>query len=1108
MAKRKLKEKINTESNIERVSSEEIYKTRFGDYAKYIILSRALPDNRDGLKPVQRRILYAMYMSGNVHNSPYRKSAKSVGDVMANYHPHGDCLLNTTRVRLTNGQVKTIEELYKEGKDVEIFAVDKNNNIVPAIAHSFRIGQYANKLYKITLSDGRTITTTNNHPFLMATDFEKEGHVWKKAEHLKEGNILYSGYMQKENFHGYKTLKSKYSNNFENLLEIHKIFGDMIFGVLSNSKDFVIHHIDENKSNNETENLLRLSRAEHALIHGDYLKGLELGHQTMKTELKEKIRLKNSYLMKQYNANQGLFKAFKIIDVLNEKGLKVSTDNYEEVRKEFYNYPKIENMIERKQITDFDDLITLYNKKEEFKITFDKVIYEELNLNEEEIKKSTTKTKETIGKTRKVTEQDITVTSIEIVDVEKEPMYDFTVDNHENMLLFNDLGNGFESFIVAHNSSIYEAMIRQGQNWVINLPLVDTHGNNGSIDGDSPAAMRYTESRLQKVVSDFVMNGIKKKGIVDMIPTFDDSDFEPVTLPTRIPLAVVNGAEGISSGYSTEILPHNLTEVMKGLIFLFDNEEATNEELLELIPAPDFPTGGVLTGAKYYKSAFINGKFRGGDKKPQLRCKYHIDESDKKENIICVTEIPYGVNKTKLVRKIDELCRLDKKDKNKLSSLLGVNDLSDKDGILIQIYIDKTADIKTVMAYLFNKTELQLNINPNYTVIDDKKPVIAGIKRMLVSFNKYRKETVIKELTYDKEKLERSLHLTEGFIKLSDIIEDVVAVIKESKGKDDARKKIISEFDFSEQQAEAIVTMALHRISKTDKDKYIQEKKKLERGIASIASILNSRVKLKNYIVKQYEEVIENYGYDRKTELIMEEENWEITKIDTVEDEEVYVGVSKMGYIKRSTPRSYSSTDEVDYLEGDSSIYEGKVSTKDVLMVFTSKCNYMYIPVYELEDSRWKSVGKHMGTIITSGLEEGEEVINAFVINPEKDGDKLIFTAKNDGKVKRTPVKEHIVTKRFTSTFPCIKKTGDELLVSAELVENEKDGFIGFKNNLDKNMFFSLEEVAPKGLKTEGMRGIHLKDGEIVTEAVFSLDKQVLIDKGYNEKTRGSRGTK
>lgn len=900
--KRGLEINIPKDTNIEKRDVTDLFKESFAEYSKHLILYRAIPDNKDGLKPVQRRILYAMYNSGNTSEKPHRKSAKAVGDIMGNYHPHGDCLYGDTLIQLTNGEVKRIEDLYKDEKDVEIYAVDKNNNIVKAIAHSFRIGQFTDKIYKISLSDGREVKATGNHPFLMASDFEKEGHVWKKAEELKEADILYSGSLKKEN------------------------------------------------------------------------KSLQKSH---------------------------------VISIVN----------------------------------------------------------------------------------------------IEIENVNQVPMYDFTVDNHENMLLFNDLDNGYESFIVAHNSSIYEAMIRLGKSWVNNLELIDTQGNNGSIDGDSPSAMRYTESRVTKVVSEFILDGIKKKGIVPMIPTYDDKGKEPVIVPTRIPLHIVNGTSGISNGYATDILPHNLKEVMTALIEINSKGDITNEELFQIIPAPDFPTCGVLTGGKNYMEGLVNGELKNNKNSVYLRAKYRIDG-----NFIDITEIPYGVVKVKLVNKIRELCDVDKKDIKKFQGFKDVTDLSDRDGILIRIELTPETDHNKALAYLFSKTQLRNRITCNNVVIAKGKPQQLGLKEILKDFNEHRKETVIRELNYDLSKLQASLHLVDGFVKLSDILEDVLKVIKESNGKKDARDRLISEFDFSEIQAEAIVSIALHRISKSDKEQYIKEKAQLEKEISHLEALLNSRTKLKNYINKQYEEVITKYGKDRQTQIIEEEENWEITLDDTIVEEDVYIGVSQLGYIKRSNVRSYNTTEKADLMDGDKMLVEGQYTTKDVLMVFTNLGNYAYIPVFNLEESRWKPVGKHLGTIVN--LQEGEEVISAFVVNLERDKHRLILTAKNDGRVKVTTVEEHAVSRRFSSTFPSIKITKDEKLLVATLLDEEYEANLGFILENGKSMYFKVSEIIPKGLRTEGMKGISLKDDgtELIKEVVFSYDDEDFKD--MKLKKRGGRPSK
>lgn len=649
--------------------------------------------------------------------------------------------------------------------------------------------------------------------------------------------------------------------------------------------------------------------------------------------------------------------------------------------------------------------------------------------------------------------------------------------------------------------SIYEAMIRLGKSWIVNTQLIDTQGNNGSIDGDAPSAMRYTESRLTKIVSDFVLEGIKKKGIVPMTRTYDDKGLEPVIVPTLIPIHLVNGTSGIAEGYSTSILPHNLTEIMKALIEINSKVDITDEELFDIVPSPDFPTGGVITGSKYYLDAMKNGTVTNKKNRMYLRVKYRITDTG-----IDITEIPYGVTKISIVNKLRDLCVVDKKDTKKFQGIEEVIDLSDREGILIRITVDKNVDKNLVLAYLLNKNILQQKVSCNNVVILDGKPQQVSLKAMLKDFNDNRREVLIKELNYDLNKLQNSLHIVEGFVRLSDNLEEILAVIKNSEGKKDAQKKLVDQFNFSEIQAESIVSIALHRISKADKEKYLKEKKEMEKEITYLESLLTSKTKLKNYMNRQYEEVIKNYGTERKTQLIEDEEVWEISLEETISEEDVFLGVSKLGYVKRSTPRSFNTTDKPDLLDGDSMLIEGQYTTKDVLMVFTNLGNYTYIPLFTLDESKWKPVGKHLGTIVN--LSEGEEVVSAVVVNPVTDLNKLILTVKSDGKVKTTTVGEHVVAKRFSSTFPCVKIRNDEKLLHASLIDESKEPKLGFVLINGKSMHFNVSEITPKGLRTEGMRGVSLKeDGtEIIEKVIFTYDDKEL--EGIKLKNRGARPTK
>ena len=650
------------------------------------------------------------------------------------------------------------------------------------------------------------------------------------------------------------------------------------------------------------------------------------------------------------------------------------------------------------------------------------------------------------------------------------------------------------------DSSIYEAMIRMSQNWVTGVPLIEVHGNNGSIENDPPAAMRYTEARLTKFSIEALLSDLKKKDIIAVKNNFDNTTTEPLVLPAKIPNLLVNGASGVSVGYKTEIPPHNLCECLSGSVELFKNPNLTIEELHQIIPAPDFPTGGVIIGAKN-----SNSYFETGIGKITVRAKYHIERTKKTNNIV-FTEIPYGVNKTTILKELELLVKSDKKER--IAGLLSLEEETDKDDIRIVLVCSNTVPVEPILAKLFSTSKygLQINISALMLAIIDKKPKFVGVRDALIAYNNFRKELEIKILNADLLKLKNRLHIVEGLIKLADIIDDVIQVIKASNGKSQASKNIQKEFEFTEIQADTIVSMPLHSINKTDVSKTLKEQREILREIKRIGTLLNNDKKLVQSIVDQTIDLMEQFPTPRKTEVIQEDETWEVSKVDTVVEESVAVGVSKMGYIKTATLRSYKSTETVDTVEGDEILLEQETTNKSYLVIFTNKCNYVYLPIHELPDTKWKPIGKHMNTMI-SGLEDGETVVNAFVIDPEKDFEKYIFTVKSDGKVKRTTVAEHEVVRKFFSTFVAIKAKDGEELIHAELTDGD-EGFIGFKDSQGKVMYFSLGEVAPKGLKTDGMRGINLKDGDTISETLFSTNEQDLIKAGYVKKNRGSVGAK
>lgn len=666
------------------------------------------------------------------------------------------------------------------------------------------------------------------------------------------------------------------------------------------------------------------------------------------------------------------------------------------------------------------------------------------------------------------------------------------------------------------DSSIYEAMIRLSQDWVTGVPLVDLHGNNGSVDGDAPASFRYTEARLTREAEDLYLTGIDKKGVTQMALTYDDEGHEPRVLPSKLPMLLVNGVSGVAVGFATEIPPHNIREVLHAVIALEKNPEITLDEILAEIPAPDYPTGGVITGAKYMKSAYDKGRNDTG-KKAKLRAKYRIEREEnarkgKGYQYIVIEELPYGVNKAKLLVKIEETFITTENKTQRIAGLLSIMDETSRGKLQIRITCEENADIQKILAVLFTKTELEVNIKMNMVSIMNGKPATTGILPILRVANDYRKQIRRKELEHDLAEYKKAVHLVEGYLKLSTISDEVIKTIRESKGtKAEIEKELVTIYDFSEIQAKAITSKQLYTLGRQDVEFQQKEKERYDKLIERLTKILSTPSIFSRLIVKEYEDILKNKDLklgERKTEVQMEEESWEVRKIDTVVTEDVYVGVSKYGYVKRSSVRSYETTEDVEMLEGDTLICEEKATTKHFLMVFTNQLRYMYLPIHELPETRWKQTNKHISSLVT--LEDGEEIVGAFVVHPTEDKDLTILTVKNDGKVKRTTVAQHEVTKRFFQAYTAIKQTGDEELVDARLIGKDEEGYVGFKDSKGGTMYFAVNEIVPKGLRTEGMRGIHLDDvaNEKISDYMYETNEETLEFNGYQKKKRGLKGTK
>ena len=515
------------------------------------------------------------------------------------------------------------------------------------------------------------------------------------------------------------------------------------------------------------------------------------------------------------------------------------------------------------------------------------------------------------------------------------------------------------------DSSIYEAIVRMSQPWKNEAPLIEMQGNNGSIDGDSPAASRYTEARLSKIAGE-LLRDIDKTGIVPMAPNYDDRLLEPTVLPSRFPNLLVNGTTGISAGYATNMPPHNLGEVIDATIFRIDNPNSRLDTIMNYVKGPDFPTGGIVLGLDGIKQAYETG--RG---KIYIRAKAVIDK-----NKIIINEIPYDVNKSLLVRKIDEV-RLDKK----LDGIVEVRDESDKEGLQIAIDLKKDADANNILNYLYKNTDLQISYNFNNVVIVNRRPMQLGLLGILDAYIAHQKEIVYKGTEHDLKTARASYHIMEGLIKAISILDEVIALIRRSKNKADAIINLVKEYEFTDKQAEAIVNLQLYRLTNTDIVTLEEEMKKLAEKIKLYEEILTSPEKLNSVIKDDLRKIKKEYAIPRRTEIRDEAADVKVDTTRMIPKEQVVVVVTNEGYIKRVPYRSYSSSNGEDTLlkENDYTIGMYNINTTDVMLLFTNLGNYLYLPVYDIPECKWKDLGKHISNIIP--LMDDEKIVHSMFVS-------------------------------------------------------------------------------------------------------------------------------
>lgn len=630
------------------------------------------------------------------------------------------------------------------------------------------------------------------------------------------------------------------------------------------------------------------------------------------------------------------------------------------------------------------------------------------------------------------------------------------------------VGNVIGNYHPHGDTSVYKAMVRLSQEWKMRMPLIDMQGNNGSIDNDPAAAMRYTEARLSPIASELLKDIDKET--VQMALNFDDTEYEPTVLPAKYPNLLVNGATGISSGYATDIPPHNLEEVIDATIYRILHPHCSLDDLMKFIKGPDFPTGAIVEGINGIRKAFETGKG-----KVVVRSQTKIVE-EKNMNKIVVTEIPYEVNKAELVRKLDEI-RFQKN----IDGIIEVRDESDRNGLSIVIDLKKDVDVQNTLNYFYKNTDLQKNYNYNMVAIKNKRPVCMGIVEILDGYIDHQIDVVTKRSLFDLKKAQERKHIVDGLIKAISILDDVVHTIRHSHDKQDAKKNLQLQYHFTEKQAEAIVMLQLYRLTNTDIVSLEKEKQELETLIQTLNDILNSDQVLRKVIVDELKQIKKQYPSPRLTQIKHEVQEIVIDEEAMILPEDIYVSITRDGYVKRISQRSYKASENIAFGKKDDDVLLDLhfASTLDKLLIFTDKGNYLFIPIHKLEEFKWKELGKHISYFIKVSPEEkmiGSILVKSFVLP------LYVLLTTRLGQIKRVPLKEFEVA-RYTKPLKCMNLKKDDQLLQVALTDTNQA--IVLTSSLGYVSLYSEDEISILGLKAAGIKAMNLKDDYLIAMNTF-----------------------
>ncbi|AMB98687.1 DNA topoisomerase IV subunit A [Aerococcus urinaehominis] len=638
------------------------------------------------------------------------------------------------------------------------------------------------------------------------------------------------------------------------------------------------------------------------------------------------------------------------------------------------------------------------------------------------------------------------------------------------------VGNVIGNYHPHGDISVYDAMVRMSQEWKNREVLIEMHGNNGSMDGDPAAAMRYTEARLSKIADELLHD--LDKDTVEYMLNFDDTEEEPTVLPAGFPNLLVNGASGISAGYATEIPTHNLGEVIDATTYLIDHPQASLDKLLSLMPGPDFPTGAVIQGQAELKKAYETGRGR-----VVVRSRHELESLRSGRQQIVINEIPFEVNKSNLVRRMDEL-RLD----HSVDGISEIRDESDRNGLRIVIELKKEANIDAILQYFYKNTDLQVNYNFNMVAINQQRPEQVGLRAMLQAFIDHRAEIIRRRTSFDRNKAQRRLHIVDGLIKAVSILDEIITTIRNSKNKADAKKNLANQFEFSEVQAEAIVSLQLYRLTNTDIKSLQDERLDLNEDLARFHTILSDEKALFKLMKQELKTIKTNYASPRRTSIEAEIEEVVVEKQLLIPVEDAMVTVTRNGYIKRSSLRSFgaSKPEEVGLREGDQLVYMAEMQTTDNLIMITSKGNYIYQPVYELQEIRWKDLGEHASQRLP--LQADERII--FVTPYLEDSQAKLLLASQEGMIKQTPLADFKSFRGYKKKMALAMnlQSPSDQVIQVYRIEDQVDpdqAQVILFSKFGFALRYSLGEISTVGSRAKGVKSINLKAGDQVVGLAY-----------------------